>query len=270
MVQPAQDTTNAGPAEGQKSFIVTILLSYFLGYFGVDRFYLGKIGTGVVKLVTFGGFGIWWLVDIFLTLAGAQTDKAGLKLQGYQKNKKIAWIVFAALIVLGLIIGLVAPRGASVPVTESTTATSTETEVTEEAEPEEPSMPGIGTRVESGNFAFTISGVECGIATVGTEFLNETAQGQFCRIGITAENISDSPVYFFADSQKVFDSEGREFSPDTGAMIYDGGNADVWLSEINPGNSVTGNLLFDVPAGVTLDYIKLDGGLFNSVDVSLK
>ncbi|MBN9612141.1 MAG: Ltp family lipoprotein [Actinobacteria bacterium] len=77
---------------------------------GVDRFYLGKIGTGLLKLVTFGGLGIWWLVDIILTLAGAQRDKKGLKLAGYDQHKKIAWIVTAALLVLGLIVNAVTPR----------------------------------------------------------------------------------------------------------------------------------------------------------------
>ena len=47
-----------------KSFLITVLLSVFVGSLGVDRFYLGYIGTGVLKLVTFGGLGIWWLIDL--------------------------------------------------------------------------------------------------------------------------------------------------------------------------------------------------------------
>jgi len=49
-----------------KKWIVALLLSIFLGGLGIDRFYLGYIGTGILKLITGGGFGIWWLIDLIL------------------------------------------------------------------------------------------------------------------------------------------------------------------------------------------------------------
>ncbi|MGO4493354.1 TM2 domain-containing protein, partial [Arthrobacter sp. 2YAF22_2] len=52
--------------QGQKSFLTTWLLALLLGALGADRFYLGKVGTGILKLVTLGGFGIWALIDIIL------------------------------------------------------------------------------------------------------------------------------------------------------------------------------------------------------------
>ncbi|MBT6995592.1 TM2 domain-containing protein [Candidatus Woesearchaeota archaeon] len=48
------------------NWILTLVMSIFFGWFGVDRFIMGKVGTGLLKLITFGGFGIWWLVDIIL------------------------------------------------------------------------------------------------------------------------------------------------------------------------------------------------------------
>ena len=84
---------------------MTWLLAYFLGGLGIDRFYLGKIGTGVLKLVTLGGCGIWWLVDLIMVLVGATRDAQGLPLAGYEANKKTAWIVTIVLWVLSGISG---------------------------------------------------------------------------------------------------------------------------------------------------------------------
>lgn len=84
--------------EGGKSFIVTVLLSYLLGVFGIDRFYLGKIGTGFLKLITFGGYGVWWLIDLLITLFGGQRDASGLRLAGYDRYKRSTWVVLGFLL----------------------------------------------------------------------------------------------------------------------------------------------------------------------------
>ncbi len=60
-----------------KSKITALLLSIFLGSIGVDRFYLGYIGLGIVKLITCGGFGIWSLIDIILIAVDKLPTKDG-------------------------------------------------------------------------------------------------------------------------------------------------------------------------------------------------
>ena len=60
-----------------KSFVTTLLLSIFLGGLGIDRFYLGYVLLGILKLATGGGFGIWWLIDIILIATRKMTDAQG-------------------------------------------------------------------------------------------------------------------------------------------------------------------------------------------------
>jgi TM2 domain-containing membrane protein YozV len=61
-----------------KSRLVTLLLCFFFGVLGVHRFYVGKNGTGILMIVTFGGFlGIWVLIDLIMILVGSFTDKQG-------------------------------------------------------------------------------------------------------------------------------------------------------------------------------------------------
>lgn len=68
--------TYEGPVS-EKNFLATLLFCLLLGTLGIHRFYVGKIGTGILMLITLGGFGIWWLIDIILIACGAFRDKQG-------------------------------------------------------------------------------------------------------------------------------------------------------------------------------------------------
>jgi TM2 domain-containing membrane protein YozV len=59
----------------QRSRLVALLFCLLLGVFGVHRFYVGKIGTGILMLLTLGGVGIWMLIDLILIAAGSFRDK---------------------------------------------------------------------------------------------------------------------------------------------------------------------------------------------------
>lgn len=75
------DVTETSVAVSEKGFVPTILLCFFLGMFGIHRFYVGKIGTGILQLLTFGGFGIWTLIDFIIIVCGNFTDKSGAQIK---------------------------------------------------------------------------------------------------------------------------------------------------------------------------------------------
>jgi TM2 domain len=64
-----------------RSWAVALAFSILLGWLGIDRFYLGKIGSGIVKLLTVGGLGAWWLLDFLLTMFHAVNDASGKPLR---------------------------------------------------------------------------------------------------------------------------------------------------------------------------------------------
>ena len=71
------------PQASAKKRLVAVLLCFFLGALGIHRFYVGKIGTGVVQLLTLGGLGIWAFIDFIMIIIGKFTDKDGDVLENW-------------------------------------------------------------------------------------------------------------------------------------------------------------------------------------------
>lgn len=67
------------PDISPKSRLVALLLCFFLGVLGIHRFYVGKVGTGILMVVTLGGIGIWALIDLIIIVVGSFKDKEGLR-----------------------------------------------------------------------------------------------------------------------------------------------------------------------------------------------
>ena len=71
---------NSSTTTSTTDWLTLFLLTFFVGVLGVHRFYVGKIGTGVLMLITLGGLGVWYLVDLLLVVTGQFTNKDGQKI----------------------------------------------------------------------------------------------------------------------------------------------------------------------------------------------
>ncbi|HWT39911.1 MAG TPA: TM2 domain-containing protein, partial [Dongiaceae bacterium] len=74
---PALQSLKTKKFPRQRHFLAVFFISFMWGTFGADRMYLGKWWTGILKLVTFGGFGVWVLVDLIFIMTGHMSDKQG-------------------------------------------------------------------------------------------------------------------------------------------------------------------------------------------------
>ncbi|MEB4616522.1 DUF4352 domain-containing protein [Leucobacter sp. M11] len=134
---------------------------------------------------------------------------------------------------------------------------------TEEAAAE---LPGIGDTVTSGKLEVTVVSLEEVGTTVGGQYLQETAQGRYVRIEAKVANSGTDPKLFTISSFTIRDAEGRSFNADTMATITEDPEANTWATEINPGNSVQGGVLFDLPEGAVPTTLEVSGGVFSGAE----
>ncbi|MCX7957862.1 MAG: TM2 domain-containing protein [Deltaproteobacteria bacterium] len=78
-----------------KDWLVAVLLSYFLGGFGIDRFYLGYTGLGILKLLTCGGCGLWTLIDFLIIGFNGLRDSGGIPLSGREGREWVFYLLIA-------------------------------------------------------------------------------------------------------------------------------------------------------------------------------
>lgn len=174
---------------------------------------------------------------------------------------------------VGVFILLFSILGASGSESNTNTNNNSAAETTKPAETaNKVETASVGQAVRDGKFEFKVNSLKCGETSVGGEYLNEKAQGQFCRLNLSIENIGNEPQSLLSSDQKLIDNKEREFRADDTATIYAASDtgANTWYEQINPGNSVKGDILFDVPKGVKITTVELhDSSFSNGVKVSL-
>lgn len=138
------------------------------------------------------------------------------------------------------------------------------------AKPTSKPPPGVGDAVRDGKFEFVVSRVDCSRTSLGQEHLKRTAKGKFCIVGLAVRNIADGSQFFLGHAQKAFDAAGDEFGNDEIAGIYANRDTETFLRKLDPGERVTGSLVFDIPESATLTTLELhDSLLSNGVKVTL-
>jgi len=187
----------------------------------------------------------------------------------YRRWWAIALGVLLAVVVLGAIFGNDGDdTTATAEPTSEPAADDPAEEPTPEPEPEaesepEPEVPGIGNTVRDGQFEFIVTEVEPPVETIGGDFLEEEAQGQFIIVRVTVVNVGDQARTLAAASQYLFDADGRRFETSSATYALEDANK-VFLENINPGNTITdAPLLYDVPEGFVPASIELHDSPFS-------
>jgi len=178
-------------------------------------------------------------------------------------KKILKWvgIVILVFIVIGVLTG---NKGGS---------SNNPTDTNQPNKQEAPKVAGLNEQVQDGDLAFTVLGVEKS-KTLGNAYTQKTAQGTFYVVTIKIENKGKKTATFDASMAKVKDDQGREFERSIEGQTAKGmaeGQVDLFLQQIQPSLSVTGDLVFDLPDSLKNPVLTLKGSVFGQgVEVKLE
>ncbi len=194
--------------------------------------------------------------------------------QGSKPNKGVLTVFVVVMVVLCVIAFRVTTggNGSTAPSTPASSDSSSSSSSAQAAAA--PATPGLNQAANDGKFQFTVTSFACGQSQLSNdnEFETATAQGQFCVLKLDIKNIGSEAQQFDNSAQYVYTSDGKQLSyaTDGTTAANRSGSQRNLLPTINPGNSLSCNVAFDVPKGVTPTYAVLhDSSFSGGVKVNL-
>jgi hypothetical protein len=189
------------------------------------------------------------------------------------KDKSGSWFGrHKVLTVIGVLVGLVI-IGSIIGGGGSKSSTTTSNASTSGSKTATATVAKLNQPANDGKFQFTVTSVKCGQPSVSSAdgYITKTAQGQYCLVSVTANNIGDQSQTLDSTSQYLYDSSNKKYSSDSEATIDISPTDNTFFNPINPGNSVSGTVVFDIPKGVTPTTVELHDSAFSGgVKVSLQ
>ncbi|MFI5839536.1 DUF4352 domain-containing protein [Catenuloplanes sp. NPDC051500] len=116
---------------------------------------------------------------------------------------------------------------------------------------------GLNQPVRDERIAFTVHGVRCGLDALDGLFSSQAATGQFCLVELSASNLGTRRLTISDAAQRAVLSSGRICAADTVAGLIANGDRQVFPSDLRPGRSVTGLIVFDIPRGTGIHRLEL-------------
>lgn len=166
------------------------------------------------------------------------------------------------IIIIIVVLGIIGASGSSNKTSTSTTQQNGTNNAPTQAQEQ---VAGLNETVQDGDLAFTVVEVNKK-KTLGNQFITKTAQGMYYIVTLKLENKGKKTVTFDSSMAKVMDSESREFERSIDGQTGLGmtsGKVDLFLQQIQPTLSYTGDLVFDLPEAINSPVLSVKGGLFN-------
>jgi Domain of unknown function (DUF4352) len=192
----------------------------------------------------------------------------------------VAGVIAAVIVVFAILGSLGGDPGPSQPTVAASDPAAAEESSSTPAEKASKPAPkpkptvrpaGVGDKVTDGGYEFTVTDVKDGPKRIGSEDFGHSPQGRFIYVYVTVTNNGDEPGMFHDSQVTGVDDKGRKLNADGEATIYLGEESGAFLNEINPGNTVKGLVVFDVPKASDLVSVELhESSISRGVVVAVK